>query len=311
MERQATTLLRIGTWCVDGKSGRISRNGETTRLEARTLRLLLYLADHAGEVVSIEDLLNHVWPGVVVTQDSVYQAVASLRRQLGDNPKHPEYIATVPRLGYQMVASVSPWDDEGRAVRGSARGPHRTRVPLSFGRFKVGLVLAGSSALCIALLTVQAHRQARTNSSSALATAAGPARNSIAVLPFLDLTEEMNQGPFADGITEELIDKLSRTPDLRVPSPTSSFYFKGKRMPIADIARAMGVSYLLDGSVRRSSGWVRVDARLVRADSGYVVWSETYDRPAESLLMIQDDIASEVVKALKASITVAPRAKPQ
>jgi transcriptional activator of cad operon len=312
MERQATTLLRIGSWCVDGKSGRISRSGETTRLEARTMRLLLYLADHAGEVVSIDDLLNHVWPGVVVTQDSVYQAVASLRRLLGDNPKQPEYIATVPRLGYQMVAAVSPWDDERRALPGSPRrGPHRTRVPLSFGRFKAGLILAGSSALCIALLAVLAHRQAGTNTSSALARAAGPAQNSIAVLPFLDLTEEMNQGPFADGMTEELIDKLSKIPGLRVPSPTSSFYFKGKRMPTADIAKVMGVTYLLDGSVRRSSGWVRVDARLVRSDSGYVVWSETYDRPAESFLMIQDDIASEVVKALKASIARAPGAKPQ
>jgi transcriptional activator of cad operon len=311
MERQATTMLRIGTWCVDGKSGQISRNRETARLEARTMRLLLYLADHAGEVVSIDDLLSHVWPGVVVTEDSVYQAVASLRRLLGDNPKQPAYIATVPRLGYQMVAAVSPWEGHRSAQAGPSPDQHPTGMRLSFARFKAGLILAGSAALCFALLAVLVHRRAETSSRSSLAAGAAPAQNSIAVLPFLDLTEKMNQGPFADGITEELIDKLSKIPGLRVPPPTSSFYFKGKRVPVAEMAKALGVAYLLDGSVRRSSGWVRVDARLVRADSGYVVWSETYDRPVENLLMIQDDISTEVTKALKASIGAPPGAKAQ
>src|SRR5580698_2483461 len=112
MERPPTTMLRIGTWCVNPTSGQISRDGESARLEARTMRLLLCLAEHAGEVVSIDDLLNQVWSGVAVSSDSVYQAVASLRRLLGDDPKQPTYIATVPRLGYRMVATVSPWVEE-------------------------------------------------------------------------------------------------------------------------------------------------------------------------------------------------------
>src|ERR1700677_3359394 len=112
MERPPTTMLRIGTWCVNPTSGQISRDGESARLEARTMRLLLCLAEHAGEVVSIDDLLNQVWSGVAVSSDSVYQAVASLRRLLGDDPKQPTYIATVPRLGYRMIATVSPWADE-------------------------------------------------------------------------------------------------------------------------------------------------------------------------------------------------------
>src|SRR5271156_6815780 len=112
MERPTTTTIRIGDWCVNPASGQISRDGETARPEVRTMRLLLCLAEHAGEVVSIDDLLNQVWPGVVVSSDSVYQAVASLRRLLGDDPKQPAYIATVPRLGYRMVATVSPWVEE-------------------------------------------------------------------------------------------------------------------------------------------------------------------------------------------------------
>src|ERR1700727_973708 len=111
-ERPTTTMLRIGAWRVNPASGEISREGETARLEARSMRLLLCLAERAGEVVSIDELLSHVWPEVTVSPDSVYQAIASLRRQLGDDPKQPAYIATVPRLGYRMVATVSPWVEE-------------------------------------------------------------------------------------------------------------------------------------------------------------------------------------------------------
>jgi TolB-like protein len=102
-------------------------------------------------------------------------------------------------------------------------------------------------------------------------------------------------------VTEELIDKLSKIPGLRVPSPTSSFYFKGKQIPVADIAKSLGVAYVVDGSVRKSGEMLRVAARLVRADNGYVVWSETYDRPFTDRLMVQDDIAGEVAKALNAT----------
>src|ERR1700675_2364616 len=119
MERPTATMLRIGAWCVNPTSGQISRDGETARVEVRTMRLLLCLAQHAGEVVSIDDLLNQVWSDVVVAPDSVYQAVTSLRRLLGDDPKQPTYIATVPRLGYRMVAPVSPWTDQPIAHTGA------------------------------------------------------------------------------------------------------------------------------------------------------------------------------------------------
>jgi DNA-binding winged helix-turn-helix (wHTH) protein len=107
MERTTATTFRVGEWCVNPIAGEISRDGETARVEVRTMRLVVCLAEHAGEVVSIDDLLTEVWPDVTVTPDSVYQAVTSLRRLLGDEPKQPTYIATVPRLGYRMVAPVS------------------------------------------------------------------------------------------------------------------------------------------------------------------------------------------------------------
>jgi len=111
----------------------------------------------------------------------------------------------------------------------------------------------------------------------------------------------MHQGEFADGLTEELTDKLSKLPGFRVPSPTSTFYYRDKNLPVADIAKALGVAYILDGSVRKSGDQVRVAARLVRANTGYVLWSETYDRPFHDLVMVQDDIATQVTKALSAS----------
>jgi transcriptional activator of cad operon len=321
MERSTPTMLRIGDWCADPASGQISRDGEKARLEERTMRLLLCLAEHAGEVVSIDDLLSQVWPGVNVTPDSVYQAVASLRRLLGDDPKQPAYIATVPRLGYRMVARVSPWTEQPVPEAGAKGGPSQVsegRISASSQtgsdssvrseRVRTWLLWTSVAGICAVLIALLVHtfrgNGAADNHSASAAVVPLP-QKSIAVLPFLDLTEGMKEETFADGMTEELIDKLSKIQGLRVPPPTSSFYFKGKKLPVADIAKSLGVAYVLDGSVRKSSGWIRVDARLVRADNGYVVWSETYDRPVANILMIQDDIARQAAKALAASIEAA------
>jgi TolB-like protein len=262
------------------------------------MRLLMCLAEHAGEVVSIDDLLDHAWSEVSVSPDSVYQAVASLRRLLGDDPKQPTYIATVPRLGYRLVAAVSPWED--RAPDSEPAAAPVTDAPAPGPRrLRAGFVWAAGAALCLALAVALAFHGASPTGSP-------QPRKSIAVLPFLDLTEKMSNEEFADGMTEELIDKLSKIPGLRVPPPTSSFFFKGKQITVADIARTLGVAYVLDGSVRKSGDRLRVAARLIRADNGYVVWSETYDRPLDDLLMVQDDIAGEVTKALRASIEGGP-----
>jgi transcriptional activator of cad operon len=158
------------------------------------MRLLLCLAGHAGEVVSIDDLLNQVWPGVTVTSDSVYQAVATPRRQLGDDSKQPTYIATVPRLGYRMVATVSPWADQSAQTDSSRASGSEHPVP----RLRAGFTRAAGAVLCLALAVafVFYGKVANNNGSASHAIAPQP-QKSIAVLPFLDLTEKMNQEPFA------------------------------------------------------------------------------------------------------------------
>jgi len=289
MDRLTTIALRIGDWCVNPATGQLSRNGDVVRLEARTLRLLMYLANRAGETVSIEELLDQVWSGVVVTQDSVYQAVTSLRRLLGDDAKQPMYIATVPRLGYRLVAAVSPWTEAEITPAPLIVSSPEIAPPPAPGALRRWRWIFG--AVAFAAL------------GFFLWSAAPPPERSVAVLPFLDITsQEMNEEYFADGMTEELINRLSRLPGFKVPSATDSFYFKGKDLPIAQIAGRLRVTYLLDGSLRESGGMFRVTVRLVRAADGYLVWSESYDRPKADTLKVQDEIATRVAAALGESV---------
>ena len=296
----APAAIGIGEWSVHPSTGQISRRGQTTRLDERSLRLLLCLAQRPGELVSIDELLEQVWSGVSVTPDSVYQAVASLRRVLGDDSKRPAYIATVPRLGYRMIATVVPSANHSALISSTQAA--------SWVPFRWAAVAAAGLAVVAALLFAFRTTVASYTPAPASASATQP-QKSIAVLPFLDLSEGMKEEEFADGMTEELIDKLSKIPGLRVPASTSVFYFKGKQVPVAEIARSLGVVYVLDGSTRKSGGRVRIAARLMRAENGYVIWSETYDRPWTDTVMVQDDIAGEVSKALQASMEATPAAR--
>jgi TolB-like protein/Tfp pilus assembly protein PilF len=134
------------------------------------------------------------------------------------------------------------------------------------------------------------------------AVVAAISEKSIAVLPFADMSEKKDQEYFADGMAEEIIDLLARVPDLRVPARTSSFYFKGKATKVSDIAHELRVAHVLEGSIRRAGDHLRVTAQLVRADSGYHLWSKTYDRDVHDVFKVQDDIANAVVQALQITL---------
>lgn len=282
------TMLQIGEWIVRPAESEIARGAEVVRLDPRLMRLLQCLADHAGELVSVDTLLAEVWPGVVVTPDSVYQAITSLRRALGDAARNPAYVATVPRRGYRLVAAVG-------SVPALETPPVPTQTIVPRGR-AAGFVAALTMMLLMtaALLALAAWRL--------VGPAAAPAAQSIAVMPFLDLTDGMREEPFADGMVEELIGRLSKQPALKVAPPASSFFYKGKQIALAEFARALHVQYVLDGSVRKSGGTLRVAARLTRADDGFVVWSETYDRNWSDKLMIQHDIAEQTARALAGAL---------
>lgn len=313
-------ILCIGAWRVDPALDEISKDGVTVKLEPRAMRVLVCLAEHAGQVMSVDELLDAVWKDVVVTPDSVYQAVAGLRRALGDTSKEPVYIANVLRRGYRLVAPVTPWV-EPHPVLGQASA---SASPAAGAESPIPLTISSPRtrasarwpwiALAIVVLVVCAgflvgsflwrhERQSRSRGAD-IATPELRAQ-SVAVLPFLDMSDTKDQQYFADGLTEELIERLASVPRLHVVARSSSFYFKGKQATVTEIARTLGVSYLLEGSVRKAGNGIRITTHMVRGDNGYDLWSETYDRPLADIFNIQDEIAAAVVQVLKISVVPA------
>jgi TolB-like protein/Flp pilus assembly protein TadD len=190
------------------------------------------------------------------------------------------------------------------------RSPNRTSLLVAT---VVGLGLVGFAAERLWLSSrrvVATPALAPTMPTPVPATAAPTIpEKSVAVLPFLDMSEKKDQEYFSDGLSEELIGMLAKVPALRVPARTSSFYFKGKSTTVAEIARVLGVAHVLEGSVRKSGKHLRITAQLVRADNGYHLWSETYDRQLDDIFKVQDEIAGAVVKALKLSLLATARAE--
>jgi TolB-like protein len=171
------------------------------------------------------------------------------------------------------------------------------------GSKKAGFALGVAAALILAVTAAYLGYNRIVTRQAAADARGSPPQRSVAVLPFLDLTtQEMNEEYFADGITEELIGDLSRVPGLRVPGPSSSFYFKGKDVPLAVVARQLGVYFVVDGSVRKAGTSYRVATRLSRADNGYVIWTNAYERQLGDLLTIQKSIAAEAAVAIRESI---------
>ena len=321
-----SAALRIGAWRVDPALDEISRDGSTVKLERRAMQLLVCLAEHAGQVVSVEQLLDKVWTGVVVTPDSVYHAVAALRRVLGDNTKEPTYIANVPRRGYRLVAPVKAWPDPPRTPIENARRPSAGRVNaivalLGLGshwrRFAIALsiVLVGALGYVVDRVWLSRHianeRPVATLIPAAALHQPAISEKSIAVLPFVDMSEKKDQEYLADGMAEEIIAMLVKVPNLHVPARTSSFYFKGKSEEIPNIARKLLVTYILEGSVRKFGDRLRITAQLVRADNGYSLWAETYDRDMHDVFKVQDDIANAVVQALQITLLGGPLTRQQ
>jgi TolB-like protein/DNA-binding winged helix-turn-helix (wHTH) protein/tetratricopeptide (TPR) repeat protein len=291
---ETSSAVQIGEWIAHPALDCISRGTETQKLEPRAMRLLLCLAESAGAVVSVDRLLAEVWTDVVVGSASVYQAVSQLRKNLGDVDPNPTYIVTVPRKGYRLIAPVQ---------RVSAP-VHTTQAPVMLLRTatpRQSWVVAGAF---VALALAAAYFMGDKVWLLKEITVRGelPAEKSIAVLPFADMSEKMDQEYFSDGLAEELIAQLANAPGLKVIARTSSFSFKGKSDDIPTIAAKLNVANLLEGSVRRSGNHLRVSTQLIRADSGQRLWSETFDREFKDVFTIQDEIGAAVVTALKVQL---------
>jgi TolB-like protein/Tfp pilus assembly protein PilF len=224
------------------------------------------------------------------------ELVTAVHRLLGA----PEMPGPGASLRGDSSVNASDWVN---AIRGSTPKSRPKRL----------WIATVAAVLLLALLvgkSWRSNRSALQNATAPVATvtpATIPAAStisdkSVAVLPFVDMSEKKDQEYFADGLSEELINMLTKIPDLRVPARTSSFYFKGKSEDIPTIARRLMVAHVLEGSVRKSGKYLRITAQLVRADNGYHLWSQTYDRKLDDIFKVQDEIAANVVSALKVSL---------
>jgi adenylate cyclase len=231
--------------------------------------------------------------------------------------------SAMPKLvaALRLAIDRPPAADSAIAPRSTAGSPSRKSYPGSGGSSRRIAIVAGL-ALAVAIGGFAAYKLRQTNhhifapravavttSIPAASTAPTISEQSVAVLPFVDMSEKKDQEYFSDGLSEELIDMLVKVPDLRVPARTSSFYFKGKPTKIPEIAKELGVTHVLEGSVRKSGNHLRVTAQLVRADNGFHIWSQTYDRKLDDIFKVQDDIADAVVKALKVSLLAAQESR--
>ena len=296
--------VQIGEWIVNPSLDTISKGTETQKLEPRTMRLLMCLANSAGEVVSVDRLLTEVWTGVVVGSASVYQAVSQLRKLLGDVDPNPTYIVNVPRKGYRLIAPVrrieaASASSEIAAVAETPAAETPIVVPQPPARKRTVMPLILGGAVLIALLGAAALIWKKSSTSGPLAAAA----NSIVVLPFIDMTTEKTEQSFCDGLTEELSNWLAQIPTLQVVARTSAFAFRGQNEDARKIGRALDTNHILEGSMRRSGDHMRVTVQLVDARSGYHLWSENFDRPVEDAIKMQEDISRSVADTLRVRLT--------
>lgn len=248
--------LDLERLCLRGPSGQVG-------MRRKSFDVLRYLVEHAGRVVTKEEIIRAVWPDVTVGEESLTQCVSEIRRALDDESQR--IIRTVPRRGYLVDVPISMNDTT------AVQTP--TGASPSLESSSLGLPL--------------------------------PDRASIAVLPLANLGHDPQLEYFADGIVEDIITDLSRFSELFVIARNSSFQYKGKLTDVRQVGRALGVHYVLQGSIRRCGEGVRVSLQLVDAQTGAHRWAERYDRQIDEVFQVQDQVARSVAAILAAHMSKA------
>ena len=286
--------VSFGEFVLDERRAALYRNGIAVALRPKCFEVLRLLVVNAGRVVTKDELLDAVWSDVVVTEQSVAQCIAEIRRAVGDS-RHT-LIRTVPRRGFIFELPV-------------VEGPARPSVTASNARRQRIVWFAGLGLLASAAwwsLTPTPRELAAPQSTDS--TIARAPQGSIAVLRFADMSPAGDQAYFADGLAEEILHLLAQSPDLRVTARTSSFAFAPGEADVETIAGMLNVAHVLEGSVRRDGSALRVTAQLIDGGSGTHVWSNAYDREFASVLQLQQEIAGDVGAALQAAIAPTARA---
>ncbi|HEY4051723.1 MAG TPA: winged helix-turn-helix domain-containing protein [Acidobacteriaceae bacterium] len=287
------------------------RDGERVPIAPKSFDFLAYLVEHAGSVVTQDEILGALWSETYVNPEVLRKYILEIRKTLGDRPDEPEFIETLPKRGYRFIAPVIdenvaelpdlpiPRATEEHATEEQVE--HQTtpseqenskhRLP----RFVVIVVLAvlAVAGLCAYFLLVRTERRARSLSHALLTD------TSIAVLPFADMNPAKDQEYFADGLAEQLINDLAKVSGLKVVGRTSAFQFRDKNQDLRDVGRKLGVANVLEGSVSHEGNHVRITAELIKTDDGFQLWSQTYDREIKDIFAVQDEIALRATEALQ------------
>src|SRR4030081_1669401 len=299
------------TFRLDTANHLLWRNGDRVPIAPKGFDVLAYLVGHAGRVVTQDEILEALWSETYVNPEILRKYILEIRKALGDRPDKPEFIETLPKRGYRFVAPVIDESVAEPTDSPTSLPPKQHATEETVTTETVRLEPARSSgkrmpwrvAIVLALAVVAAaaigayFRPGRTEANASSLNNA-----SIAVLPFADMSPAKDEEYFSDGLSEQLINDLAKVSGLKVVGRSSAFQFKGKNEDLRDVGRKLGVANVLEGSVRREGNHVRITAELTKADDGFQLWSQTYDREINHIFAAQDEIARAVTGALQVQL---------
>lgn len=296
---KAAARYQVDDLLVDVGRAQVTRAGTEVALPKLSFDLLLALIDAAPSIATADDLIARVWPGLVISPETISQRVKLLREALGDDPRQPRYLTVVRGRGYRLVADVARLDNlptsAATVIVGGSGGPASANTAY---RSRWRWMAAVFVTTLLAIVAIGYRRESLE--PPPVDTAAPP--GSVAVLPFANLTGDASKDYLGDGMAEELINTLAKVTGLKVPARTSSFAYKGRNIDIRQIAKDLGVGTILEGSVRQAGKHIRVTAQLISAQDGSHIWSETYDEEFTDLFKLQDKLATRIARALKPNL---------
>jgi TolB-like protein/DNA-binding winged helix-turn-helix (wHTH) protein/Flp pilus assembly protein TadD len=280
-------------------------NGDDrVRIPPKVFDVLRYLVEHPGRLVAQDELLQALWPDTYVNPEVLRKYILDIRKILGDRPDKPTFIETLPKRGYRFIANVDDGPADPSPLSASAaletavvpEPPASSQATLlAKGQPRKWPILAASVVIIAAIVI---YFWPGRNKRSAHA----PNNTSIAVLPFSDMSPDKNQEYFSDGLTEELINNLTKISGLKVAARSSAFQFKGKNEDLRNVGRQLGVANVLEGSVRKEGNHLRITAELTNVDDGFQLWAETYNLEINDVFAAQDKIATAVSRALQVKL---------
>ncbi|MCH7821962.1 MAG: winged helix-turn-helix domain-containing protein [Proteobacteria bacterium] len=275
----------VNDWHVSPKLNRVSHNGESVTIKHKSMAVFVFLADANGELVTRDEIMDAVWPGMEVTDDVLTQSIVELRKVFDDDAKHPKFIETIPRVGFRLVGNLAAIESP---VAASIEGP----PPVGISRW----YLFATFAVLIAGAITWTLIDMRDGGPGPVIVL--PVPPIIAVLPFVNMTGNPDNDYFSDGLTEEIIFLVGRVPRMDVIGRTSSFAFKTKDEDLRVIGQTLGASHIVEGTVRMSGDQLRISAQLIDVVNGQKIWGDIYSRTMTEVFAVQNDVAVAVVNDL-------------